>query len=164
MKSSNTFNDQNLCFAVASSIQRFFSGLIDLLVFSMISIILLYVYSLVRYQELYSFNQIMEMEYNRVIFSLLNTMLFIIVNWSSFRGGQTLGMRIVGTQIVMTNGFKASMITVVIRQIFYSYLVMMTVIIPPVFILGINGLLLKFHPYKRLLHDFIAGTMVVQKY
>ncbi|MCG3863255.1 RDD family protein [Photobacterium sp. Ph5] len=86
------------------------------------------------------------------------------MNWSSFRGGQTLGMRIVGTQIVMTNGFKASMITVVIRQIFYSYLVMMTVIIPPVFILGINGLLLKFHPYKRLLHDFIAGTMVVQKY
>ncbi|WP_052671764.1 RDD family protein [Photobacterium leiognathi] len=81
-----------------------------------------------------------------------------------FREGQTFGMRFVGTQIVMKNGFKASMITVVLRQIFYSYLGMMTFIVPPILLFAINGLLLKFHPYKRLLHDFIAGTMVIQKY
>ncbi len=164
VKSNTTLTDQSDCYAVASSIQRFLSGLIDLLVFSVISIILLYLYNLIRYQEIYSFGHMMGMEYNRVLLSILNTVLFLIVNWSFFREGQTLGMRFVGTQIVMKNGFKASMITVVIRQIFYSYLGMMTFIIPPILLFAINGLLLKFHPCKRLLHDLIAGTMVIQKY
>ncbi len=58
---------------LASSIQRFLSGLIDLLVFSVISIILLYLYNLIRYQEIYSFGHMMGMEYNRVVLSILNS-------------------------------------------------------------------------------------------
>lgn len=66
-------------------------------------------------------------------------------------------MRFVGIKVVMKNGRAATKVTVSIR-LGISYLLEMFIPGVPL----VNLVLLVFHPERRLLHDFLTKTKVVQ--
>ena len=73
--------------------------------------------------------------------------------WSSYGGGQTVGMRVFGIKVVKTDGSQLDLIGAFIR---YIGLILASVVI------FIGVIWVAFDPQKQGWHDKIAGTYVVK--
>ncbi len=51
------------------------------------------------------------------LFYVIEITVLLIINWKFLVSGQTIGMRLIGTRVVMSNGDRASKITVTLRLV-----------------------------------------------
>ena len=95
-----------------------------------------------------------------IILSSVGYVFFILIHgYFLKKNGQTIGKKVVGTKIVKLDGSLPSFWSIVIRR----YMLIGIVSLIPVLGSKINliGILLIFGKRKRCLHDYIAGTVVV---
>jgi uncharacterized RDD family membrane protein YckC len=78
---------------------------------------------------------------------------YFIALWSSFGGGQTLGMRALNLRVVRTDGSPLTLVNAVLR-----YVGLIIAVIP----ILIGVIWVAFDPHKQGWHDKIAGTYVVR--
>ncbi|HPF14988.1 MAG: RDD family protein [Planctomycetes bacterium] len=77
-----------------------------------------------------------------------------------FRESQTIGKRIVGTRIHRTSGARASGMRILLLRGLVPVLFYMLPFLGPGFM--IIGYLMIFGSNRRCLHDYVAGTVVLQ--
>ncbi len=85
--------------------------------------------------------------------STLVSIVYFVGLWSSYGGGQTLGMRVLGLKVIRTDGSQLSVVNAVVRYVGF--------IIAAIPIL-IGLIWVAFEPNKQGWHDKIAGTYVVK--
>ncbi|KIP71208.1 RDD family protein [Vibrio harveyi] len=142
--------------SIASKRRRFIGGLIDLmLVTGIVLLIALTINSLINGFEL-SFRENLQLVNETKANYVLTIPMLMMMNWNLLRDGQTIGMRLVGIKVVMSNGHYTTKVTASLR-LCVGYLIEMLVPYTPL----VNLLLLILHPQRRLLHDLISGTKVV---
>jgi uncharacterized RDD family membrane protein YckC len=78
---------------------------------------------------------------------------YLVGFWSSYGGGQTLGMRVLGLRVVRTDGSQLTIVQALIR-----YVGLIIASIP----LLIGLIWVAFDANKQGWHDKIAGTYVVK--
>ncbi|EGQ8469792.1 TPA: RDD family protein [Vibrio alginolyticus] len=142
---------------IASKQQRIIAGFIDLL-FAMVVVLIiaLSINSFLNDFQL-SLADNLTLVRETQAFYLLSLPMVLMINWNALSHGQTIGMRMIGIKVVMKNDSKATKVTAGLRLVI-SYLLEM--LIPGIPL--VNLALLFFHPERRLLHDLIANTKVVQ--
>ncbi|EHA1203571.1 RDD family protein [Vibrio alginolyticus] len=142
---------------IASKQQRIIAGFIDLL-FTMVVVLIiaLSINSFLNDFQLSLADNLMLVRETQA-FYLLSLPTVLMINWNALSHGQTIGMRMIGIKVVMKNDSKATKVTAGLRLVI-SYLLEM--LIPGIPL--VNLALLFFHPERRLLHDLIANTKVVQ--
>ncbi|KJG54245.1 hypothetical protein UA38_22270 [Photobacterium kishitanii] len=143
-------------YLIASTKSRIYAGTIDLILVSGTSIAITYpLISMLNGGNL-SFGDYLNQMDKIFLFYVIEITVLLIINWKFLVSGQTIGMRLIGTRVVMSNGDRASKITVTLRLVISVFLQWMVYGIAL-----INLGLLLFHPKKRTIHDLIAGTVVV---
>jgi uncharacterized RDD family membrane protein YckC len=85
--------------------------------------------------------------------SALIDIVYFIALWSSYGGGQTLGMRVLNLRVIRTDGSPLSLVNAVVR-----YVGLVIAVIP----LLIGIIWVAFDANKQGWHDKIAGTYVVR--
>lgn len=85
--------------------------------------------------------------------SLLLGLAYFLYFWSSYGGGQTLGMKLLGIKVVKTDGSQLSITTALIRYVG---------LLVSFFVLFIGVIWVAFDPQKQGWHDKIASTYVVR--
>lgn len=80
-------------------------------------------------------------------------LVYFVALWSSYGGGQTLGMRALNLKVVRTDGSPLSLVNAVLR-----YVGLLIAAIP--FLIGV--IWVAFDPNKQGWHDKIAGTYIVR--
>ncbi|GAK21303.1 hypothetical protein JCM19052_1839 [Vibrio sp. JCM 19052] len=131
-------------------------GLIDLMIVTgLVLLIALTINSFVNDFEL-SVSENLQLVKDTKASYVLTIPMLMLVNWNLLREGQTIGMRLVGIKVVMKNGHDTTKVTASLR-LCISYLIEMLIPFTPL----VNIILLLFHPERRLLHDMLSGTKVV---
>ncbi|MFV8436319.1 RDD family protein [Vibrio owensii] len=142
--------------SIANRKRRMIGGLIDLMIVTgLVLLISLTINSFVNDFEL-SVSENLQLVKDTKASYVLTIPMLMLVNWNLLREGQTIGMRLVGIKVVMKNGHDTTKVTASLR-LCISYLIEMLIPFTPL----VNIILLFFHPERRLLHDMLSGTKVV---
>ncbi|WP_045493957.1 RDD family protein [Vibrio hyugaensis] len=142
--------------SIASKKRRFIGGLIDfMIVTGIVLLIALTINSLINGFEL-SLHENLQLVNETKANYVLTIPMLMLVNWNLLREGQTIGMRLVGIKVVMKNGHDTTKVVASLR-LCISYLIEMLIPFTPL----MNITLFFFHPKRRLLHDMLSGTKVV---
>ena len=142
--------------SIAKRKQRIIGGFIDLMIVTgFVLLIALTINSFVNGFDL-SLSENLQLVKDTKASYVLTIPMLMLVNWNLLREGQTIGMRLVGIKVVMKNGHDTTKVTASLR-LCLSYLIEM--LIP--FTSLLNIVLLFCHPERRLLHDMLSGTKVV---
>ncbi len=142
--------------SIANRKRRMIGGLIDLMIVTgLVLLIALTINSFVNDFEL-SVSENLQLVKDTKASYVLTIPMLMLVNWNLLREGQTIGMRLVGIKVVMKNGHDTTKVTASLR-LCISYLIEMLVPFTPL----VNIILLFCHPERRLLHDMLSGTKVV---
>lgn len=143
-------------YLIASTKSRIYAGTIDLILVSITSISITYpIISMLNGGHL-NFGDYLNQMDKTFLFYLIEIAVTLLINWKFLENGQTIGMRLIGIRVVMSNGDRTSKITVTLRLVISTFLQWIVYGIALV-----NLGLLLFHPKKRTIHDLIAGTIVV---
>ncbi len=96
-----------------------------------------------------------------LLLTVIHFPLYIAIQWQFLKSsGQTIGKRFAGTRIVTMQGEKPSMMDLVFkREGFFTAIRLIPVV--GVY-LGLINILVIFRQDRRCLHDWVAGTRVVQ--
>ncbi|TOO51450.1 RDD family protein [Vibrio parahaemolyticus] len=143
--------------SIASKMQRLIGGFVDLFVVISVVVVIALGINFWLYDFRLSLQENFTLVYDTQAVYLLTVPILLVINWYWLKEGQTIGMRFVGIKVVMKNGRAATKVTVSIR-LGISYLLEMFIPGVPL----VNLVLLVFHPERRLLHDFLTKTKVVQ--
>ncbi|YCO00912.1 RDD family protein [Vibrio sp. VNB-15] len=142
--------------SIANRKRRMIGGLIDLMIVTgLVLLIALTINSFVNGFEL-SLSENLQLVRDTKANYVLTIPTLMLVNWNSLRDGQTIGMRLVGIKVVMSDGHDTTKVTASLR-LCLSYLIEMLIPYTPL----VNIVLLFLHPQRRLLHDILSGTKVV---
>jgi uncharacterized RDD family membrane protein YckC len=87
------------------------------------------------------------------------SIIFVINLYLLHQNGQTLGKKIVGTRIVMTDGSRAGLARIFVLRMLAPGMIGWVPYIG--FPFGLADTLFIFREDRRCLHDLMAGTMVV---
>lgn len=143
-------------YLVASTKKRLISGGIDFAIIAVITIPATYLLFCILKAELLNFGVYRDLLGNSLLLYLAEATALLGFNWAYLRNGQTIGMKLMGTKVIMANGEPATFVTVVLRLIVYM---MSEWIVWGIRI--VNLALMIFHPKRRTVHDLLAGTIVV---
>lgn len=96
-----------------------------------------------------------------MIHSAIHFPLYIAIQWKFLKStGQTIGKKVAKTRIVTMKGEKPSMVDLVLkRDAFYTGIGMIPMVGE---YLALADVLLIFRKDRRCIHDWVAGTRVVQ--
>ncbi|PSB82338.1 hypothetical protein C5F64_16310 [Photobacterium damselae subsp. damselae] len=141
---------------VTSAKRRLISGGIDFAIVTVVTIPVTYLLFCILKAELLNFGVYIDLLGNSLLIYLAEAAALLGINWPYLRSGQTIGMRLVGTKVVMANGEPVTFVTAVLRLIVY---IMSEWIVWGIRI--VNLALMIFHPQKRTVHDLLSGTIVV---
>jgi uncharacterized RDD family membrane protein YckC len=101
-------------------------------------------------------------EFPKSLFWLIGSLLFWIAlhGWFLAKNAQTIGKKLMGLQVVMADSGKPASLE---RLVFWRFLPMMLVAqIPYIGVFLVTAdLLVIFREDRRCLHDFLAGTRVI---
>ena len=86
--------------------------------------------------------------------NILISLAYLLYFWSSYGGGQTVGMRLFNLKVVKTDGSELTLVNALVR-----YVGLIIAAIP----LLIGLIWVAFDANKQGWHDKIAGTYVVKK-
>ncbi|HHP0511764.1 TPA: RDD family protein [Vibrio harveyi] len=142
--------------SIADRRRRFIGGFIDLMIVTgLVLTIALTINSVVNGFEL-SLSENLQLVKDTKASYVLTIPMLMMANWNFLREGQTVGMRLVRIKVVMKNGHNTTKVTTSLR-LCMSYLIEMLIPFTPL----VNLALFLFHPERRLLHDLLSGTKVV---
>jgi uncharacterized RDD family membrane protein YckC len=85
----------------------------------------------------------------------------LAINWVFLANGQTLGMKLLGIQVVLVDDLPCERARFVIRRELPLHLWSLITFWEIGTIITVIDVLMLFRSDKRMLHDMIAGTKVV---
>lgn len=149
-----------LSYALASRWRRLFGVIIDNLISTVISLaILWYAGIFQQLTELLQEQQTVPMNYNLTFFFVGLIVFLILHGYLLFTRGQTIGKFLLKTKIVDLEGNLPFFPKLIILR--YAVIWLLTMIPYIGWLIGFGGVLLIFGKERRCLHDYIAGTRVV---